>query len=65
MQGDLGRWEIARRVNSLLTLCRPGPPVNGLLSAAARRKKKRTPYRAMETARNGAAMPPKPCAAAA
>lgn len=28
------------------------------------KKKKRTPYRAMETARNGAAMPPKPRAAA-
>lgn len=40
MRGDLGRWEIARRVNLLLTLCRPGPPVNGLLSAAARGKKR-------------------------
>lgn len=41
MRGDLGRWEIARRVNSLLTLCGPGPPVNGLLSAAAGKKKKK------------------------
>lgn len=40
MRGDLGRWEIARHVNSLLTLSRPGPPVNGLLSAAAWGEKK-------------------------